>query len=76
MTDSKELTKRIRGAGYTLEDVAAELGITRQALDYKIHNRENASGNQAQFKQSEIAKLRQLLNLNLTATNAIFFETK
>lgn len=73
MTNSKELTNRIRGAGYNFEDIANILGITRQSLDNKINNRTLASGKRAEFKQGEIAKLRQLLNLNLTATNAIFF---
>lgn len=74
MTNSNELTNRIRGAGYTLEEIAELLGITRQALDMKIYNRVNASGNKAEFKQSEITKLCKLLKLNLTATNAIFFD--
>jgi transcriptional regulator with XRE-family HTH domain len=69
LTDTKELTNRIRGAGYTFEDVAERLGITRQALGNKINNR-------AEFKQGEISALQQMLNLNLTATNAIFFDVK
>lgn len=69
MTNSKELTNRIRGAGYTFEDVAERLDITRQALGNKINNK-------AEFKQSEIAKLSHMLKLNLTATNAIFFDVK
>lgn len=76
MTDSKELTNRIKGAGFTLEEMASKLGMTRQALDNKINNRVNASGNVAEFKAGEIAKLKKLLNLNLTATNAIFFNVK
>lgn len=76
LTDSKELTNRIKGAGYTFEDIATLLGITRQSLDNKINNRVNASGNISEFKQGEIVKLRQLLGLNLTATNAIFFNVK
>lgn len=76
MTNSKELTNRIRGAGYNFEEVADKLGITRQAFDNKVNNRELASGKKAEFKQGEIATLRQLLNLNLTTTNAIFFDNK
>ena len=76
MTDSRELSNRIKGAGYTFEEIATKLGITRQALDNKINNRVNASGNVAEFKAGEIAKLKKLLNLNLTATNAIFFYVK
>lgn len=69
MTDTRELTNRIRGAGYTFEEVAEKLGITRQALGNKINNK-------AEFKQGEISTLQQMLKLNLTATNAIFFNVR
>ena len=69
MTNAKELTNRIRGAGFTFEEISNLLGITRQSFDNKINGK-------TEFKQGEIAKLRKVLNLNLTATNAIFFDVK
>ena len=76
VTKSQELTNRIRGEGYTIEDVARVLGITRQSLDNKINNRVLPSGYVAEFKAGEIAKLKKLLKLNLTATNDIFFDSE
>ncbi|MBR6243871.1 MAG: helix-turn-helix transcriptional regulator [Ruminococcus sp.] len=66
MTDTILLTSKICGSGFTFSEIASELGITRQGLWKKIHNR-------SEFKQSEIEKLSRLLGLNMKENSRIFF---
>lgn len=67
MTDSVLLTSKISECGFTYSEIARELGITRQGLWKKIHNR-------SEFKQSEIEKITRLLNLDMEANSKIFFK--
>ena len=67
MTDSAMLAAKISDCGYTLSQIAAELGITRQGLWKKINNR-------SEFKQSEIEKISNLLNLDTDTNREIFFK--
>ncbi|WP_405345941.1 helix-turn-helix domain-containing protein [Ruminococcus sp.] len=67
MTDSVLLTSKISECGYTYSEIANELGITRQGLWKKIHNR-------SEFKQSEIEKITRLLNLSMEVNSKIFFK--
>ncbi len=67
MTDSVLLTSKISECGLTYSEIAHELGITRQGLWKKIHNR-------SEFKQSEIEKITRLLNLDMEVNSKIFFK--
>lgn len=66
LTNVDDLNKIIAESGYTNERIAFELGITRQGLFKKLKN-------MTEFKQSEIAKLSKLLNLDNEQINSIFF---
>lgn len=67
MTDSVLLTSKISECGFTYSEIAHKLGITRQGLWKKIHNR-------SEFKQSEIEKITRLLNLDMEVNSKIFFK--
>lgn len=66
MTDALELDYAIRKAGFNRPRVARVLGISMMALFNKIHNR-------TEFKASEIATLKQVLNLSNEQRDKIFF---
>ena len=66
MTDSILLVSKIKESGYTYTGIAQELGLTRQGLWKKIHNK-------SEFKQTEIEKLSRLLNLDTETNTHIFF---
>ena len=66
MTDSALLASKISESGFTYSEVAKELGLTRQGLWKKIHNR-------SEFKQSEIEKVVRLLCLDAEVSSKIFF---
>lgn len=66
MTDTFELEKRIRLAGFSKSSVAHTLGITPYGFSLKCKNKN-------EFKASEIAKLQELLGLNQTDIQRIFF---
>lgn len=68
MTNSKLLEDCIANCGYTKAKIAQLLGLSRQDLWKKIHNR-------SEFKQSEIQKLRKLLNLSFEDEKAIFLQS-
>lgn len=67
MTDSVLLASKISECGFTYSEIAHELGITRQGLWKKIHNR-------SEFKQSEIEKITRLLKLDTEVNSKIFFK--
>lgn len=66
MTDALELDYAIKKAGLDRPKVAKILGISLMALFNKIHNR-------SEFKASEIASLKQALNLTNEQRDRIFF---
>jgi DNA-binding phage protein len=66
MTDCVLLSSKISESKYTYSDIARELGLTRQGLWKKIHNK-------SEFKQSEIEKITRLLELDMETNSKIFF---
>ena len=66
MTNTLELDYAIKRAGLDREKVAKFLDITVTTLFNKLHNR-------VEFKASEIAKLKTLLNLSNEQRDLIFF---
>ena len=66
MTNSKLLIRFIEKCGFTREAFADKLGISRQSLHKKLCNR-------TEFRQSEIKKTTQLLNLTSEQEKEIFF---
>ena len=66
VTDSEKLKERISKSGLKLEHIAGQLGISRQALRYKIDGRRD-------FRAAEMAKLQEILNLSLEEKEQIFF---
>lgn len=69
MTNTGLLRKKIDDSGYKLTFVARQLGITYQGFLKKINN-------DTEFKVSEVAMLRTLLNLTDTEFEQIFFTQK
>jgi hypothetical protein len=66
MTNTLELDYAIKRAGLDREKVAKILGIGITTLFNKLHNK-------VEFKASEIAKLKSLLNLTKEQRDMIFF---
>ena len=66
MTNTLELDYAIKRAGLDREKVAKILGISITTLFNKLHNK-------VEFKASEIAKLKSLLNLTKEQRDMIFF---
>ena len=66
MTNTLELDYAIKRAGLDREKVAKILGIGITTLFNKLHNK-------VEFKASEIAKLKSLLNLTKEQREMIFF---
>jgi hypothetical protein len=66
MTNTLELDYAIKRAGLDREKVAEILGIGITTLFNKLHNK-------VEFKASEIAKLKSLLNLTKEQRDMIFF---
>lgn len=66
MTNTLLLKAEIEKSGYKLVFIAKQTGITYQALLKKINN-------ETEFKASEIAKLCELLKIDIQKQNAIFF---
>jgi len=66
MTNTLELDYAIKRAGLDREKVAKILGIGITTLFNKLHNK-------VEFKASEIAKLKTLLNLSKEQRDMIFF---
>jgi transcriptional regulator with XRE-family HTH domain len=57
MTDVSEFKIAVIRAGISMNEIAQELKITRGALWKKVHNKSD-------FRQLELAKLFELLNLD------------
>lgn len=66
MTNTELLRKRIDEAGYKLQFVAEQCGLTYQGFMNKVNNK-------SEFTATEINKLRTLLRLNPEDVERIFF---
>lgn len=66
MTDTSLLREKIERSGYKLRYIAAQIGISYQGFLNKLNN-------ESEFKASEIQILYDLLNLNESDREAIFF---
>lgn len=66
MTNTTKLEVAITESGKTKREIAIELGISEMALYNKIHNK-------AEFKASEIKKIKDCLELTQEQQNEIFF---
>lgn len=66
MTNTELLRNRITESGYKLNYIAAQCGISYQALLNKMNNR-------TQFVAREIVKLKTILSLTPEDCNRIFF---
>lgn len=66
MTDTEKLKQIIKEKGYKLSFIAAQLGISRCALQMKVENRSD-------FKGKEIATLSIVLALSASERDEIFF---
>lgn len=69
MTDTLELELSITRANITKREIAKQLSISETALYNKLKNI-------AEFKASEIEKLKNILNLSEDERNKIFFGVK
>lgn len=69
MTDTKSLKIAIMMSGISQEEIAYQLGITRETLWRKINNI-------TEFKAREIMLLRDILHLSNEQRDAIFFSEK
>ncbi len=67
MTNTEKLRKAIDDSGYTYKYLAAQLGITREALYRKVEGKN-------EFTASQIAKLAELLKLNKDQIGIIFLQ--
>lgn len=66
MTDKNLLRASIIASGYTYEEMADELSISRVSFSYKINNKRP-------FTSNEISKMAHLLNLSPEQVMQIFF---
>lgn len=62
----KEFRAAIARAGVSKREIAAQLGVSEQAFYNKLNGR-------AEFKNSEIVKLSEMLGLSMADVNLIFF---
>lgn len=62
-----QFNAQIAQKGISKRDIAANLGMSEQALYNKLNG-------QTEFKNSEIKKIAELLNLSMEAVNIIFFD--
>ena len=69
MTDTKRLKDRIDQSGLKLQWIAEQLGLTRFGLYKKL------SG-ESDFRQQEIARLSEILELSAEDRDALFFASK
>jgi DNA-binding phage protein len=69
LTDTKRLKDRIDQSGLKLQWIAEQLGLTRFGLYKKL------SG-ESDFRQQEIAKLSEILELSAEDRDALFFAPK
>lgn len=68
MTDTLLLRNAIRTSGLRVGHIATQLGLSRHGLSLKIDG-------VTEFKASEIAALTQILGLNNSDRDAIFFSS-
>lgn len=66
MTNKKLLEEHISRSGLKKGFIAEQIGLSRQGFN-------NCLNNQAEFRASHIAKLCELLGLDATLKEAIFF---
>lgn len=66
MTNTLELDIALKRAGITRLEAAKQLGISLTAFFNKLHNK-------TEFKASEIASLKKILNLSEEERDKIFF---
>lgn len=66
MTNTSLLKEYIDNSGYKRSYIASKLGITAYSLAMKINN-------ESEFKASEMTAISELLNIDTTARDAIFF---
>lgn len=64
--DYRKLLGRMREVGTTQEELANKIGIAPTTLSLKL-------GNQAQFKQIEMSRICDVLNINYSDIDAYFF---
>lgn len=69
MVDTERLRAKIDAAGITYKHIAAQIGISQQALRLKITNKN-------EFVASEIVKLSEILRLTRSERDSIFFNNK
>ena len=62
----RKLLGRIKEVGTTQEELANKIGIAPTTLSLKL-------GNQAQFKQAEMSKICDVLDINYSDIDAYFF---
>ena len=67
MTNTLELDIALKRAGVTRLEVAKQLGISVTAFFNKLHNK-------TEFKASEIAILKKVLNISEEERDKIFFD--
>lgn len=66
MTNGKLLKEIAKAKHFTIQDLAAALGLTRQGLSKKIENK-------SEFRISEVTKLSEILELSEKQKQEIFF---
>lgn len=66
MTNTLELKSAIMSAGLTIRDVARAIGLSEYGFHKKLHNL-------SEFKASEIIALSELLHLDCSRRDKIFF---
>ena len=69
MTNTELLKKRMEKCGKNREELSSELGIPPFKLEKKLSRKE-------EFRASELQKLVNLLDLNASLANHIFFAEK
>lgn len=66
MTDTKEFKVALIRNGITAGELADKVNLSRQSLSYKMNNIR-------EFTSSEIAKICEVLNLDIAEKERIFF---
>lgn len=66
MTNTLELKAAIVAAGYTIKEVSKKVGLSEYGFHKKLHNL-------SEFKASEIIMLSDLLHLETSRRDQIFF---
>lgn len=67
--DYSKLLGRIKECGYTQEELAEEIGITKATMSLKLNNK-------AFFTQPEIEKIRKILSIARDEVGLYFFTLK